>query len=484
MINRRRFIKQSIAATSASFCGLPNTVFAKNNKKPLVDLHEHIIDCVKKLAPAEPLTLTLLYPQGSYSNLKPIIQSFAGATGINITPLEVGVDDINSTIIFNTAQDKYLFDIALPASFSLHELAGAGALYPLTKYQQKYEPSDYSENQLYNLSDTVGDTFYGYQTDGDAYLMFYNKAMLDDKTNQENFRAHFGYSLGVPQSWQQLDQMIEFFHQPEKQQYGGCLFRIPGYGAWEWWSRFHAKGFYPLSDNLEPQINNAAGIQALEEMIKVSKFLHPNTASDGLFENWATFSEGQTFCNIGWGGSQKAFIRDTSKVKDNLYYSPAPGGTIGEQSFNCPIFNWGWNYVVSSRCPQAEIAYLFTLYACSPVMSTLSVRQDGFFDPYRKEHYGDQAIQDLYTPEFLTAHQTSMNESIPDFYINKQSAYLSALQENITLAYKGNITAKQALDLTAIEWEKLNSQGNTQQQQQAWLALKAKYPKNLKQILR
>jgi len=395
MINRRRFIKQSIAATSASFCG-------------------------------EPLTLTLLYPQGSYSNLKPIIQAFAGATGINITPLEVGVDDINSTIIFNTAQDKYLFDIALPASFSLHELAGAGALYPLTKYQKKYEPSDYSENQLYNLSDTVGDTFYGYQTDGDAYLMFYNKAMLDNKANQENFRARFGYSLGVPQSWQQLDQMIEFFHQPEKQQYGGCLFRIPGYGAWEWWSRFHAKGFYPLSDNLE----------------------------------------------------------HTSKVKDNLYYSPAPGGTIGEQSFNCPIFNWGWNYVVSSRCPQTEIAYLFTLYACSPVMSTLSVRQDGFFDPYRKEHYGDQAIQDLYTPEFLTAHQTSMNESIPDFYINKQSAYLSALQENITLAYKGNISAKQALDLTAIEWKKLNSQSDTQQQQQAWLALKAKYPKNLKQILR
>jgi len=219
-------------------------------------------------------------------------------------------------------------------------------------------------------------------------------------------------------------------------------------------------------------------------MLDISAYLHPNVAGDGLFDNWKTFSQGQTFCNIGWGGSQKAFNKAGSKLKDNLYYAPAPGGKINGQEFNCPIFNWGWNYVVSSACPEPEIAYLFSLYACSPVISTLSVQQDGFFDPYREEHYADSAIQAIYTPEFLSAHRTSMDQSIPDFYLHKQSTYSSVLQENIALAYKGTITAKQALDLTAVEWQRVTQRVGKEKQQQAWLDLKQKYPDSLKKVLR
>ncbi len=481
MLTRRQFLKNTSLLSAST--ALSSTISYAGDSATLEKI---VIEHVKTLSEGKE-TLTLLHPKGSLANIQPVAAQFTAATGIKINFSEVGVDDINSSIIFSATQNQYTFDIALPATFGIPDLVSAEALHPLSQYTKQYEPSDYKQYQLYDYGDYVNDEFYGYQTDGDTYLMFFNKAMMDDKDNKKRFKEEHGYPLVVPETWDKLDDMIRFFHKPKKSQYGGCLFRVLGYGAWEWWSRFHAKGYFPLSDSLEPQINNDAGIAALQEMIDISQYLHPKTATDGLFENWATYAKGQTFCNIGWGGSQKFFNSNKSSVKGGLYYSPTPGGTFTvngkEKDVHCPIFNWGWNYVVSSQCPHPEIAYLFTLYACSPVMSTLSVQQDGFFDPFREEHYDDKAIQNAYSINFLKAHQLSMEESIPDFYLQSQSSYLSSLQENIHLAYKGSLTAKQALDITATEWKIINNRVGKEKQKNNWRELKNKYPSPLKNIL-
>lgn len=485
MLTRRAFLNSTATLIGSSpLLSHAQTGLQQTKTSPLASLHKSITTQVKQLVGDSKIELILLYPKGCLANLQPLMDQFSKATGVNFVAKETGVDDINSTIIFSSAQGEYSFDIALPATFGLLDLVNAGALAPLSSYAEKYEPKDYKQDQLYDYGDYVDNIFYGYQTDGDTYLMFYNKAMMDDPDNQEQFQTQHGYPLTLPQTWEELDTMIRFFHKPEKLQYGGCLFRVPGYGAWEWWSRFHAKGYFPLDEKGEPQINNQAGIAALQEMLDISAYLHPNTASDNLFDNWATYSQNQTFCNIGWGGSQKYFNGAKSQVKDNLYYAPAPGGSIKGKTISCPIFNWGWNYVVSAQCPQQEIAYLFTLYACSPTMSTLAVQQDGFFDPFRKEHYANKDIQNIYSEAFLDAHQISMESSIPDFYIQNQSSYLSTLQENIYLAYKGSISAQQALDITATEWRLQNARIGKEKQRQNWLTLKDKYPPGLKKILK
>lgn len=480
MLTRRQFL-----ATSSAIGAAYSLPLQADNTFKLSSLHDDIIKQVNRIKPQQDLSLSLLYPQGCLANIEPVIKQFSSATGIQFTLTETGVDDINSAMIINSADDNQAnpgsarYDIALPATFGLHDLVNAKALQPLSQYANRYEPSGYKQAQLYDYGDYVDGDFYGYQTDGDTYLMFYNQSMLDSPENQQAFAKQYQYPLAIPETWSQLDDMIRFFHRPEDKQYGGCLFRAPGYGAWEWWSRFHAKGFYPLNNAGEPQINNAAGITALQDMLHISPFLHPNTASDTLFDNWATFASGESFCNIGWGGSQKYFNSDKSAVKDKLYYSPTPGGQFKDKIIACPIFNWGWNYVVSSTCAHPEIAYLFTLFACSPSMSTLAVQKDGYFDPFREEHYANAEIQAIYSKAFLQAHKTSMKNSIPDFYLANQSAYLAALQENIYLAYTGALNAKQALDITASEWKKLHKKIGVMRQQKKWQELKTKYPQAL-----
>lgn len=483
MIKRRHFLKNTLALSALTSQGIAYSA-TSGTSKSMSELHEQVLAQVRELKGERSISLKLLHPDGCQANLKPLIEYFQEETGIHIEWVKVGVDDINNAIIFRNNQQQYHFDIALPATFGIPDLVRAKTLAPLDHYAKQYEPAGYKELQLYNYGDYFDGSFYGYQTDGDTYLMFYNKDMMDAEDNKEAFLKQHNYPLDIPQTWEQLDDMIRFFHKPDEQQYGGCLYRIPGYGAWEWWSRFHGKGYYPLDDDLNPQINNSAGIKALQEMLDISNYLHPKTASDGLFENWATFSEGNTFCNIGWGGSQKYFNSAKSKVKNKLYFSPAPGGYVKGEILECPVFNWGWNYVVSSSSKEKEIAYLFTLFACSPVMSTLSVQQaDGFFDPYREEHYSDANIQLAYSAPFLEAHKQSMKKSIPDFYLQSQSKYLSVLQENIHLAYKGSLTAKQALDITAAEWKLVHKRVGVEKQKAFWLSLKEKYPEKLKKFL-
>jgi multiple sugar transport system substrate-binding protein len=267
--------------------------------------------------------------------------------------------------------------------------------------------------------------------------------------------------------------------------FGGALFRTQYFIAWEWWGRFHAKGYYPLAGDLTPQINNDAGVAALEELIAASKYLYPGAKTNGLFENFEAYGEGDKFVNIGWGGTQKFLNSDKSKIKGKLAFGDMPGGMVDGQLLKTPYFNWGWNYIVSSASPEPEIAYLYTLYACSPAMSTIAVRDPaGYFDPTRAAHYADPEIQKTYTPEFLEAHKASMTNSIPDLYLKGQGEYFDELRVNIAAAEAGSKTAKTALDDTAAAWERITRRMGARSQEVQWRFLKSNYPAGIRDQLK
>ena len=112
---------------------------------------------------------------------------------------------------------------------------------------------------------------------------------------------------------------------------------------------------------------------------------------------------------------------------------------------------------MSSLSKEQEIAYLFTLYAVSPTLSTIAVRDPGgYFDPFRDEHYKDPDIIKLYSKEFLDVHEASMRGSIPDLYLKGQGEYFDVLRVNVQAADIGQKTAKQALDDTARDWDRIS----------------------------
>jgi multiple sugar transport system substrate-binding protein len=451
----------------------------------LATIHETAASAAKKLAEGRTVTLKILQPSGSLGNVKPVADRFTEVTGIKFEYIEVPLGEINQKVLLEAVSKSGSFDIALPATFGIPDLAESGILVNLDQYAQKYEPADFQKDALYTIGDYYKGSLYGYQTDGDTYLMFYNKPWLEDDAEKKGFADKHGYELKVPDTWQELDHMLAWFHRPDNGKFGGALFRTQYFIAWEWWGRFHAKGFYPLADDLTPQINNDAGIAALEELIAVSQYLYPGAKTNGLFENFEAFGEADKFANIGWGGTQKFLNSDKSKIKGKLAFGDMPGGLVNGELVKTPYFNWGWNYIVSSVSGEPEIAYLYTLYATSPVLSTIAVRDPaGYFDPTRNAHYEDAEIKTTYSPEFLVAHKASMQNSIPDLYLKGQGEYFDELRVNIAAADAGTKTAKAALDDTAAAWERITRRMGTRSQEVQWRFLKSNYPAGIRDKLK
>lgn len=473
-ISRRQFVGTLVAGSL-----LRDQTLATAQAAEITPWLNSIAGQARSLSTAKPLRV--LIPNGSASNVKAATDEFTRLSGVTCEIQEIAVDQINVELIIGANVNT--IDVSLPATFGLIDLAQAGVIMPLDKYAERYEPPGFSQGYLYRKGDHYQGKLYGYQTDGDAYLLFYNKAMMENPAEIEAYAAATGKVLEPAKTWEDLDSMMAFFQRPEKNQYGGCLFRNPGYLVWEWWARFHAKGYLPFDDSMEANINNAAGVTALEELIAATSSLTPNSQTNGLFENWDEFSAGNVFCNIGWGGTQKHLMAQPA-MRDNLLHSALPGPLIEGRPSAMGYFNWGWNYTVSTHSQQPELAYLLSLFCASAEISTLAVRMaDGYFDPFRESHYQDSAIGLVYGDSFLQAHKNSLTNSIPDLYIKGQSNYLDVLRQQIMEAINGDLSARETLDICAQKWSHITRRLGRSSQLGEWEVLLASYPESIRDAL-
>lgn len=472
---RRRFL--AAAAGAAVSATMPSLAAP--------DLESEIGARARALAGARPTPLRLLAPEGCRANIVPVIAHFHEMTGVDVTLIETGVDDIAATLAYASLSGQADYDLALPATFSLPDLVAAGAIRPLTAYAARHESAGFRDGILYDVGDSFDGELYGFQTDGDAYLMFYHRGLLEDADERARYADLHGEALDVPATWEELDRQMAFFHRPERGLFGGALFRSTGYLAWEWWVRFHAKGVWPLSAAFAPQIDSDAGVEALEQMIRASAHLVPEARVFELFENWKRYAQGDVYCNIGWGGTQKYLNGPLSAMRGRMVHGPTPGGIVDGRLLRTPYFNWGWDYVVTADSTRPELAYLFAMFTSTPAMSTLSVAQSGgFFDPFRPEHYADARIREVYGEEFLAVHEASLRQAVPDLYLANRGEYFRLLGDWLDRAIDGRVDPAAALANVARGWEALDARTSHERQSERWQALRAKYPPHVAARLR
>lgn len=472
--NRRDFL-----ATLFAFSASP--ALSKN----ATAVHLDAAQKARKLAAGKDLTLNLLVPFGTGNSIDVVTDKFCKLTGIKVKKTESSIDQINADLTLDHISQSNRYDIALPATFGIMELVQSNAIRSVKEFKSRHKMEGDMGTIGSNSSSFFGLSEYGYQADGDAYLMFYNNDMLHNSEDRKTYQDRYGENLEAAKTWSELDRQMAFFHRPDEDQAGGLLFRTPDYAVWEWWMRFHAKGYWPLASDLTPQIHQDAGVSVIEDMIRSSENLDPDTANLDIFQNWSRFSEGQTYCNLGWGGSQKFFQSKTSSVRGKLSYATAPGGVIDGDVIRTPYFNWGWTWVVTTSSTVPEIAFLFNQFISSPEMSTLAIQQtDGFFDPFRAEHYSDKTIQQTYSPAFLDVHRDSMEGAIPDLYLFRQGEYFRTLANWLHAALTHDVTPQRALLAAAQKWEAITASVGHEQQERRWARLRESYPLNVRSKLR
>ena len=475
--------RAAMAGMAAGFC--VSQLGTRAGAVTPVGLEDGIVQAIAALDVDRTKPLKVLLPAGSGASLGSVTRAFEARTGVRIDLVEVPVDNINTRLLMDKMLGGESVDVALPATFALPDLVTAEVIRPLDGYRQRYEPEGFRDGILYNVGDSFEDRTYGFQTDGDAYVMFYHAQMLTDPAFQARYADQFGMSLGIPLTWEELDRQTAFFHAPDEGRFGGLMVRTPPRAAWEFWIRLHAKGVWPLAPDMTPQFAGPEGIAALEEMMRASAHQVPEAWQPGLTESWDRFARGDVFCTIGWGGTYKYVNQPGSQVKGKLVFGPTPGGIVGGELLLTPYFNWGWNYVVTTASARPELAYLFCLFAATPDMSTLAVRETGsFFDPFRPEHYRDSGILEAYSNPFLDVQRQSLERAIPDFYLRGQSEYFRVLGEGLLEALTGEVSPDMALKHVVQLWELITSRSGRDTQSARWAELRAKYPAEAQRILR
>ena len=450
-------------------------------------LHTIVAKLVRAHVGKNNASLRLLHPEGCRANLVSVVTAFEKLTGVKVQLKAGSLDNLDSEIRLGLTkkQGEETFDLALPATFNIPDLINNDAILDLSAFAAKHEPALLGEKMLYTVGNYFGGKFYGYQADGDAYLMFYNRGIKGYESVAAQYAEQYGKSLLTPKTWTEFDLQLAHFHRPSEGLFGGSLYRSRSYIGWEFWSRLHGNGRYPVDTQFEPQFDGPEGLAALESLIAASKNLEPNASKNGLFDNFKSFSDGRKFANIGWGGTQKHLQNHGAMASKDLGHGLLPGGLDAQgASFNTPYFNWGWNYVVLSKSNNAELAYLFSLFATTPDISTRAVQQvEGYFDPHLDSHYDDQKIQSIYGESFLIAHHQSMQDAMPDFRVRLQGQYKRVLSDAVFAADQGLLRPQQALTAAANKWREITDEAGVEQQRRNWQELRGLYPKQLRRVL-
>ncbi len=435
---------------------------------------DRILDAARRLSKTHNQPLQLLLPAGSETNLLPVIEQFQAATSVKVEISTVAVDDINTRLFLAHANGERI-DLALPATYGIPDLVEANVLLDFDAIDGNVERLIGTQS-LYTLGDYYDQKRFGLQTDGDVYVCFYNGKLLNNPALVSRFADKFGEPPKPASTFEELDRLIRFYHAPSEGRFGGALFRAPGYIAWEWWIRLHAKGLLPFDDQMRPQIREPQAVMALEELVELTGYLHPSVRGAGLVDNWQLFAQGNVLCNIGWGGSQKYFLANSQGFGDDLIVAPTPGGRVNGKLIEFGYFNWGWNYAVPVTSQQPKLALLFAAFATDPQISTLAVRREGFFDPFHAQHYSDPAIEKAYGAKFLSVHRKTMGNAIPDLYLRGRNQYFEILDEYLRRADRREIAPADALEVISELWDSVTDDLGRSDQIRQWRNLKKRYP--------
>jgi multiple sugar transport system substrate-binding protein len=323
-----------------------------------------------------------------------------------------------------------------------------------------------------HLQAFLGERMAAVPADGDVVVFYLRRDLLDTPEERAAFRKAHGRDLSIPKTWQEYDQLVSFFHRPEKGLYGTTEERDQS-GGWMYWLPRYFSQNAPyrrlFDDAMRPLIDSPAGIAATESYVRTVRFSPPEILDKDYSYALPFFQRGKAFATANTVAAAKLFNGPGSAVQGKFVAMPVPGQNIGGKIVrrNLPIY--GNNLVVSSRSSHPKLAFLFAIWLTDPDNSLRTVGvKGGFTDPYRWHHLQDRRIVELYTPAALSVFAGEWQTALPPGTgVPGDQEYLDTLDRHLWLAARGDLTAADAMRQTAAEWERITDRRGRDKQVQA-----------------
>ncbi|MCR9087826.1 MAG: extracellular solute-binding protein [Rhodobacteraceae bacterium] len=434
-------------------------------------------------AKADKKTLTLLIPTGSIGNMTPYADKWKDELGITLEFIEEPDEVVHTKGMQEAVAKTGRYDIMMPTAMSYPDWIDSGVIYDLTDWTEAYNPELFSPEfgvvfpashhaQLYN------GRVAGLLNDGDQITLLCRSDKMAQKAKA--FEDAYGRPVGVPDTWKEYHELAQFFHDPDNGFFGSLEYRSRYYVKWMFMQRLMSKGMLYFDGDMNPTFNGDEGVAAIEDMLAVNEYLHPDAFSFTWSSNYNAFGRGEGFMNIVWPSGFKYSKAPSTgpATTGNIAATVMPADyTKSGEKLYAGLFCWGYGYAVSRYSENPELAYAYAQWMTSPTIGADAIPYlGGYSDPYRVNHMKapTERLIETYSPEYLNTLYENMVNTVPDFCLPGGFEYQDALDKEIHAAMTSDKQPKQALDDAAQAVDRITRRVGREKVQASWLSLAQK----------
>ncbi len=224
-------------------------------------------------------------------------------SGVKLEFITVGTGEEFAKIMRDVTTKEGAYDIYTMPWNSVGDLVEAGGLVNCDDYAAKYKPhfDDPERGYVGGERGVRQLTYYdGHRylvsLDGDYQSWIFRRDLFESEDERKAFKAKFGYELDYPKTYEQLDQMAEFFHRPDKGLMGCTDLRNQGWGYTNWYQRYTSMAapnqYLFDKDGGTPLIDGEAGVKAAKEYVDSLKWHSKDAVSWSWPEQYGNMGEG------------------------------------------------------------------------------------------------------------------------------------------------------------------------------------------------
>ena len=453
-----------------------------------------------KARPFEGQSISVIVPKLDARLIRGPIQDevagFEARTGAKVRVLTPGWNETIDKIDQSLKSPDANFDIYVVISMWSGTLLGGNYIEPVPEEVKR--KIDW-EDVLPIYRNTVlswNNVAYGLPYDGDCINLYYRKDLFANPDYRARFRKRYGYDLAPPATWLAYRDIAEFFtgwdwNGDGKPDYGIAGNRIKGdISALQFFAQAAAftkhpddPAYYFDPETMKPRINNPGFVRALQTWVDTMKFGPPGMANFAGHDVRNEFVSGKVAMAIDWADmGVHAVDSPVSTIKDTIGYAQIPGsadvfdarsGQWDKRMNQVASISGNWTFFVSRASKHKALAFEFAAHMTSKALTRKLTAMSGTaVNPSRRSHFENPAAwnQSGFSTESARAYLDEITKSLSnpnvvyDLTIPGAGEYYTAFDEAIFKAVMHELTAKQALDQAAAEWEKITDRLGRDQQ--------------------
>ena len=403
------------------------------------------------------------------------VEEFNKQTGLVLKPMTAPFVEHRAKIMQDAMNKTGAYDMVILQWTIIGDLYNAGYLTPLTEWVEKYDPDLDDMVAPFNKvwSEYAGEVM-GLPTDGDTWILYYRTDLFEDPDEQAAFTEKYGYDLAPPKTWDEFNDMAEFFTRPEDKLYGMAEWRAKGFVYPWFYQRLAGLGGSYFTEGMKPGINGPEGVQALEDLKEMNQWMSPDVLSFGYMETVTAFAQGQAAMLNTWPAAAKNIVNaEESEVVGKVGYTVTPGyvldGELNQLTMTVP----GYSIIVNAHTKlPPEAVYLVAQWLVSPEqLKRANLNLAGNTDVIRKSIFNDPEVREKIPGggEYLDAQMANMAQGYPELVLPGSEEYSQVVEIEVSRYMTGETaTAQEAVDNMAEEWERVTDKHGREKQEELY----------------